>query len=220
MFNSDVLLVPVYQLWAQISVWLPKIILALLILVIGFFIAKLVYKTVVKLFGNKLDQAVRPLAMSIERAGYKVRVGHIIGWVIKWFIIVVAILIALDIVEFTIAKEFLYQIVNYVPNVIGAMVVLFGGFVLADFTKKIVKGSSHVLNFRSSAMLGSIARTAIIIFTFIVVLNILGVNLVIINALIIGLVAMISLAGGLAFGLGGTRHAEQAIEDIKRSMHK
>ena len=77
-----------------------------------------------------------------------------------------------------------------------------------------------MLNFGSAAMLGNIARTAILVFTFLVVLNLLGIGREIINILLIGFVAMIALAGGLSFGLGGRDAAAKAIEDTKKAMHK
>lgn len=220
MFNAEILLAPFYQLWAQIAVWFPKLLVALLVLVIGFFIAKVVYKAIVKLFGSKLDAVIRPFVGAVERAGYHVKVGHVIGWILKWFIIVSVVLLALDLLELSSARELLVSIVTYIPKVVGAIIVLLGGFVLADFVKKVTKASTKMLNVKSSAMLAALARTTIIVFTFLAALSLLGIGYVIINALVIGFVAMIALAGGLAFGIGGRDAAAQAIQDVKRALHK
>lgn len=220
MFQTEILLAPLYQLWAQVAVWFPKLLIALIVLAIGFFVAKIAYKAIVKLFGTKLDSAIRPFVGAVEKAGYHVRVGHILGWLVKWFVIIFTALVVLDILELATARELLMVVVGYIPNVIGAVVVLLGGFVLADFVKKVTRASTKMLNVKSASMLAALARTAIIIFTFMLALSMLGIGQVIINALVIGFVAMISLAGGLAFGLGGKEAAAKAIEDAKRSLHK
>lgn len=220
MFNAEILLAPLYQLWAQIAVWFPKLILALIILIFGFFVSNVVYKAIVKLFGKKLDSSIKPFTGAIERAGYHVKVGHIIGWIMKWFIIVFVVLVTLDILQLSSARGMLEDLVSYIPSVIGAIIVLLGGFVLADFVKKVTKASTKMMNVKSSSLLATLARTTIIAFTFLAALSLLGIGVVIMNALVIGLVAMIALAGGLAFGLGGRDAAAKAIENAKHALHK
>ena len=219
MFNTEILLAPFYQLWAQIAVWFPKLLVALIGLIFGFFVARVVYKTIVKLFGSKLDSAIRPLVGAVERAGYNVKVGHVIGWILKWFIIVAVVLLALDLLELSAARELLIVIVSYIPKVVGAIVVLLGGFVLADFVKKVTKASTKMLNVKSSAILANMARIAVIAFAVLLALDMLGLGQFF-EILFIGLIAMLSLAGGLAFGLGGRDAAAKSIENAKNAMHK
>lgn len=217
MINTELFINPFVEMWSQVALWLPKLIVALIVLAVGMMIARIVYKAVVKIFGSGLDSVVRPLVGAVERAGYQVRVGHIIGWIVKWFIIIFTVLVALDIVELQSARSLLTLIASYVPNVLAAIVVLFVGFILGDFVKKLVKGSTRMLNFKSAAMLGSLARTAVLVFTVLVVLDLLGLGRIF-QILLIGLVAMLALAGGLAFGLGGRDAARDAIEKAKQSM--
>ena len=219
MFNTEILLAPFFELWAQIAVWFPKLLLALVVLILGFFIARVVYKAIVKLFGSKLDAAIRPLVGAVERAGYHVKIGHVIGWILKWFIIVAVVLLALDLLELSAARELLVVIVAYIPKVVWAMIVLLGGFVLADFVKKITKASTKMLNVKSSAILANMSRFAVIAFSLLLALDMLGLGQFF-EILFIGLVAMLSLAGGLAFGLGGKDAAAKAIEDAKHALHK
>lgn len=219
--NVDIITQPFVDLWASLIEGLALLLPALIVLIIGIVIANLVYKAVVKLFAMaQLDGLVRPLAGAVERAGYQVRVGHIIGWLAKWFIIVASAILALDIMNLQSGRELLMGIVYYIPQVIIAILVLFVGFVLADFVKKLIIGSTKMLNFRSAAMLGNIARITIIVFAVLVALRTIGVASDLIYILFIGIVAMISLAGGLAFGLGGRDAAKDAIEKAKQGLHK
>ncbi len=211
---------PFVDLWASFVEGLSLLIPALLVLVVGIFVAKVVYKTFVKVFAaTKIDEMLKPLAGSLERAGYKLRVGHILGWLLKWFIIIASLLIALDILNLDGARGILTGIVAYIPQVIIAVIILFAGFLLGDFVKKVIKGSTKMLNFKSAAMLGNIARIAVIVFSLLLSLDLLGLGQFF-QILFTGFVAMVSLAGGLAFGLGGRDAAAKAIEEAKEALHK
>jgi len=214
---------PFVELWSAIAYSLPRIVLAIVVFLIGWIIASLVYKGVVKLVKSlKIDQALEPTGLSsaFQRAGHPLNVGKVIGFLVKWFIIIAFVVLALDLLELNSIKQLLMGIASYIPQVILAAFVLFVGFIVADFVKKLVSGSSKLLNFHSSALLGSITRIAILVFTILIVLNMLGIGDEIVNILFIGIVGMLSLAGGLAFGLGGRDAAAKAIEKFKHEIHK
>ncbi|MCA9352510.1 hypothetical protein KC866_03970 [Patescibacteria group bacterium] len=219
--NVEVLTQPFADLWASFVEGFALLVPALIVFAIGIFVGKIVYKALVKLFAaTKIDELVKPLAGAVERAGYKLRIGHIIGWLAKWFVIIASLMIALDIMGLDSTRGLLMGIIAYIPQVIIAVLVLFAGFLLADFVKKLIKGSTKMLNYRSAAMLGNVARVSIVVFTFLIVLNLLGIGREVVNILLIGFVAMLALAGGLAFGLGGRDAAAKAIEDAKRNFHQ
>lgn len=221
--NTEMYTQPFVELWTSVAVSLPRIILAILIFVIGWMLAHGIYKGIVKLFKEaKVDEALEPtgLTKAFEKAGYKLNIGAVIGFLVKWFVVIAFLILGLDILGLETTKGLLVGIVSYIPQVILAAFVLFIGFVAADFAKKLVIGSSKMVNFKNSGTIGSVTKVAILVFTILVVLNMLGIGRDIINTLFIGVVAMISLAGGLAFGLGGRDAAAQAIEDAKKALNK
>lgn len=220
MFSLEMFTGPFMSIWSQVQNFVPKLLGAFVVFIIGMIIAKALYKIIVKAFGSKMDDMVRPLAGIVERAGYKLRLGHIIGWLIKWLIIIVTLMVSLDILDLDRVQVFLEGIVAFIPQVIIAAFVLFAGYVLGDFVKKLIKASTKMLNFKSAAMLGTLARTVVIVFACIIALNQVGIGTAIINTLVTGFVAMVAIAGGLAFGLGGRDAAKEAIEDAKKAMHK
>lgn len=221
--NSEFYTRPFVELWTTVAVGLPKILVAILVFIIGWILSHLIYKGVVSLIKSlKIDRALQPtgLAKAFARSGYPLNVGRVIGFLVKWFILIAFLMLSLDLLGLESTRDLLGGIVAYIPQVILAAFVLFIGFIVADFVKKLVAGSSKMVNFKSAGLLGSIARVAILVFTFLIVLNMLGIGSQIINTLFIGVVAMLALAGGLAFGLGGRDAAARTIEDIRQSMHK
>jgi len=219
MFTKEMFLNPFVVLWSQTMAVLPKLIVAIIIFVFAWFVAKIVYKVVVKI-ANKihLDDAVKPFIGAMERSGYKFSLGRVIAFLVKWFIIIAGLIIALDILQLQGTKIILIGLISYIPQVIISVFILLAGVSLAEFTKKVVQGSAAFLNVKSATFLANIARTIIIIFTVLITLDLLIPNSVIINTLFTGVVFMLALAGGLAFGLGGKDAAKEAIEDMKHLM--
>lgn len=221
MFTKEMFLSPFAELWNGIVTILPKLVIAIIIFTIGWLIAKIIYKVIVK-FGKKLklDEAVKPMAGAFEKAGYTLSIGKTIAFLVKWFIVIGSLVVSLDLLGLQTTKGLLTGIIAYIPQVIIAIFVLIAGVALANFVKKIIKGSTAVLNVKSAGFLANLARIALIIFTVLISLNVVGFNSEIINILFMGAVAMSAIAGGLAFGLGGQKAAAEAIEDMKKSMHK
>ena len=98
-----------------------------------------------------------------------------------------------------------------------AAVILAVAFLVANFVYAVVKGSTKVAGIVSATLLATVAKWAIVIFGFLAALVQLGIASSLINTLFIGLVAMLALAGGLAFGLGGK---DEAAAILKRLRHE
>lgn len=221
MFTKEVFLSPFADLWNGIVAVLPRLVVAVVIFTIGWLIAKVVYKAIIKVGKKlKLDEAVKPMAGAIEKAGYSLKIGKSIAFLVKWFIVIGSLIIALDLLNLGTTKGLLAGIISYIPQVIIAIFVLVAGIALANFIKKLIKGSTSVLNVKSAGFLANLSRITLIIFTVLISLNVIGFNSEVINILFMGAVAMIALAGGLAFGLGGQKAAAEAIEDVKRTINK
>ncbi len=221
MLTKEMLLNPFIVLWRQTVILLPKILLALIVFILGWFIAKLVYRLIVKISKKiKLDDAMKPIAGAMERSGYHFSLGRVIAFLVKWFIIIAFLIVALDILHLQGTKIILISLINYIPQVVISILILLAGVALADFTKKLVLGSALFFSVKSATFFANLAKVVLIVFTVLVSLDILIPNSAIINTLFTGVVFMVALAGGLAFGLGGKEAARDAIEDMKESMKK
>lgn len=219
---GEILLQSLQNLWLGVADFVPKLLLAVVVFIIGWLIAELIKKGIAKLLeALKVDQllAATGLEKMIEKAGYKLHAGLFIGWLVKWFIIIVFLVASLQIVGLTQVNMFLNEVVLvYIPKVIVAALVLLIASVVADLARKVIAGSAKAAGVSHAKMLGTVAHWAIWIFAFIIALAQLGIATQFIYILFIGVVSMLSLAGGLAFGLGGKEAAKESLAKMQDSL--
>jgi hypothetical protein len=221
---GNVLLMSLQNLWIGVISFVPALILAIVIFLIGWLIASLIGKAVAHLISLlKLDSLLARTGVdaTLSRAGFRLNSGAFIGGLVKWFIILVFLVASLDILGLTEVTLFLRQVVLvYLPNVIVAAFILLAGSVLADLANKVVRGGAAAANAKDSNFLGSVSKWAIWIFTILIALSQLGIASQLIQILFIGVVAMMAIAGGLAFGLGGKEHASRALDRVGSMIRK
>jgi hypothetical protein len=210
-----------YQtIWVEVSSKLPSILAALLILFIGYVIAVGVKGLIVGLAQKlQIDAAVASTGAGdiVNRAGYKLNTGLFIGTLVKWFIIIVFFVAALDVLNLNQATEFLSQVVlGYLPRVLVATIILFAAVVIAQAVEKFIVASARIARFGEPAFLAKFAKIAILVFAVLAALNELQVATELVQMLFGGLVFAMSLALGLSFGLGGKEAASRYIESNTR----
>jgi small-conductance mechanosensitive channel len=155
----------------------------------------------------------------LHKAGFALNTGAFIGGLVKWFVIVVFLVTALDVLGLQAVNRFLTDVVlGYIPQVIVATLILVVAAVLADLAQKVLAGGARALDSKSSAFVGGIARWAIWIVAILAALNQLGIAGGMMQTLFTGLVAMLALAGGLAFGLGGKDAAARYLEKLRSDI--
>lgn len=202
--------------------FVPNLLVSVLIFVIGWIIASVVGRVLAQLIGAlKLDNALRGIGLdhTLRRAGMELNSGVFIGQLVRWFVIVVFLIASLQIVGLTQVNEFLRDVVlGYLPNVIVAALILLVAGVVADATQRVVTSSAKAAQVHSAALLGGVARWAIWILALITAMAHLGIAPQFMQILFTGVVAMLALAGGLAFGLGGREAAARYIERLREDI--
>ncbi|MDI6778410.1 MAG: hypothetical protein QMD77_04450 [Patescibacteria group bacterium] len=209
------------NLWDRFINFLPSLVGAVLVFVAGWIVAVALGKVVehiVKML--KVDDVMEKAGTKarFEKAGVRLDVAKFLGGLVKWFLILVFLMAATDILKLVQVTTFLNSIVLYLPNVVVAAVILAVAFLVANFVFAVVKGSTKVAGLISAMLLATVAKWAIVIFGFLAALIQLGIAASLINTLFIGLVAMLSLAGGLAFGLGGKDEAASILKKIRQEI--
>jgi hypothetical protein len=201
--------------------FLPDFFVAVIVLVVGWILAvalaKLVKQVLVSL---KIDEAVDRMGLDhiSARAGMKLTVSGTIAWLIKWFLLVVFFLTAADILHLDQISVFLNQALLYIPSVIAAAGILLVGTLLARFLSKLVRHSVAAAGLSSGDFLGAVTQWSIMIFAILATLDQLKVAQAFVQTLFTGIVVMIAIAGGLAFGLGGREQASRVLDKIARDV--
>ena len=201
--------------------FLPTLLGALLVLVAGWVMAVTLGRLVEKMIEELgVDSAMRKMGLSgkTSKSGLNLNVASFIGGLLKWFLVLVFLMAATDILHLEQVTVFLNRIILYLPNVLVSVVILTAVFLLGNFIYHIVKGSTRAAGVMSATLLATISKWAIIIFGFFAALIQLGVADSLVNTMFIGLVGMISLAGGLAFGLGGRDEAQLILKKVREEL--
>ncbi|HEX8946785.1 MAG TPA: hypothetical protein VF829_01045 [Candidatus Paceibacterota bacterium] len=202
--------------------YLPNLIIAIIIFVIGWLIGAGVGRIVAQVIDSlRLDQALRAAGVErvVERAGFKLSAGKFLGALVKWFFIIVFLVASLNVLHLTEVNIFLRDIVlGYLPQVIVAVLILLVAAMLAEVAERIVSGSAKAARLASAGLLGSITRWAIWIFAILAALSQLQVAPLFVQTLFTGIVIALSLAVGLSFGLGGQQAAARYIEHVREQI--
>lgn len=218
---ADVLTMSFQGLLSGIVQFVPNLVVAVIIFVIGWLVGAGLGRLVAQVIGSlRVDQALRAAGVErvLDRAGFKLNSGAFVGALVKWFFIIVFLLASLDVLQLTDVTVFLRTVVlGYLPQVIVAVLILLVAAVIAEAAQRVVVGAAKAAGMQSANFLGTIARWAIWVFAILAALDRLGIS-PLVQTLFTGVVVALSLAFGLAFGLGGQQAAARAIEKIERDM--
>jgi len=220
---ADVLKSSFQDLWLGVVNFIPGFLAAVVIFLVGWLIAVLLGRLVAQIIKTiKLDVALRSAGFDkvVEKSGFTLNSGNFLGALVRWFFIIVALVAALDILKLTAVTDYLSQVVlGYLPKVIVAAIILLVSVVIAAAIQKLVVSSAKAANIPSANVLGEIAKWAIWLFAFMFALSQLEILNSFIQPLFIGVIAAISLALGLSFGLGGRDAAAKYIDKVKGEIN-
>jgi hypothetical protein len=203
---------------AQIMGFLPQLLGAIFIVLVGALIAWALRLVVEKLIAAvKIDDLLKRLQVSamFKKAGMNLHVGKLLSWIVKWFVIILFIIAAADVLGWGQVTLFLGEVVAYLPNVLISVVILLVGIVLGSFVYDVVTTAVKTAKLGGASLLAGISKWSIFVFAFIAAMQQLGIATSLLQILTTGLVAMLALAGGLAFGLGGQEHAKKFLGRLK-----
>jgi len=218
----DVLTASFQDLWVGVALFVPNLVVAVIIFILGWIVGTIVGRGIHQLFKSiKVDEALKKTGADemMHRGGMNLDSGAFVGGLVKWFIIVVFLIASFDVLGLEQVNQFLREVVlGYLPRVIVAVLVLLVGGVLGDAMQRIVVTSARAAHVRSSAMLGAITRWSIWIFAFLAALYHLGIAAVFTQTLFTGFIVALALAIGLSFGLGGQDAAAHFISRMREEM--
>lgn len=209
------------ELWIDVVRFAPVIASAFVVFVLGWIVAVALGKAVTRLAQVvQLDKLFSQFGVmeQMKKAGLDWKVSTLLGGLVRWFFIIVAFLAAVDLLGLQELSNYISSILLYMPNIIVAALILLVAAVLANFLEKLVMASVKATEVGPAQLVGTVVRWSVWGFAILAALSQLGIANALIEILFMGLVAMLAIAGGLAFGLGGQGVAREVLEKLKNDL--
>ena len=211
----------VQDLVAGLINFIPALAGALIVFFIGWFVSVVVGRVVAdvlkRLRFNQIFERGN-WKEALAKADVKVDPSGFIGAIFKWVLTIVFLLAAVEILGLDQVAVFLQGVLAYLPNVIAAALIFVVAVIIADIVEKVLRTAVESTQVGYGHLVGVIVRWSIWVFAIIAILSQLGVAPVLLQTVFTGLVALVVLAGGIAFGLGGKEVAAEVLRDIVKKL--
>jgi len=209
------------SLWVGFIDFIPSLIGALLVFIIGWVVAvaigKLVAEVLKKIRFNQIFEKGN-LKTALEKAEIKVDASAFIGAIVKWVLLIAFLIAALQILGLNQLERFFVDVLNYLPNVVVAAFILVVAVIIADILEKIVRAAVEGVKVGYGQIVGAIIKWSIWIFAILAILLQLGIAEDLVKIIVQGVVAIAVIAGGIAFGLGGKEVAGEIVRDVREKL--
>jgi small-conductance mechanosensitive channel len=200
---------PVENALSTFLSYLPQLVGALIILIIGYIVAKVLQALVGRVLrGVGFDGWMERggIKQFFDRAQTNHTPATILGLLVFWFVFIIAITMAADALGIPQVSAVLGQLIAYIPSIIAAILILILAALLANFLSGIVRGAT------GSDLLASIARYAIIVYAVFAAITQLGIAVELTAPTFLIVLGAVALAAALAFGIGGREVARDILE--------
>lgn len=214
---GDVLLASINNAVLAIALFVPKFLAGLVILLIGVIVGAILKRVVVEVLKTlRVEAFLHKYGVPEMREEFSWT--NILGEIVRWFVIVVFLIPTAEVWDLPRITTVLNQVLVYLPNVFVAAVIALVGFVFARLTHDVILASAKGVDPNTASTAATVARWAVQVFVILAVLSQLGVAADLVRILFTGFVAMLAVAGGIAFGLGGQSAAKDVIEGVKKRL--
>ncbi|MCX5633370.1 MAG: hypothetical protein NTW93_06840 [Phycisphaerae bacterium] len=219
---GNLIVEPVRQMLTRILAYLPVLLGALIILIVGWIVAKAIKRLVdwlLKLirFDALADKA--GISEILKKGDLKTSAREVVSSIVYWLIMIMVLVMTVDALGLPKASDVLTSLFAYVPNVIAALLVLIVAMFLASFVSGIVRTAAANANLPKPGIFAGISRWAIIIFAVTIALEQLGIAPLLVSATFNIILGGIVFALALAFGLGGKDAAAKYIEELRKKRY-
>lgn len=214
---SQSLLAAMSALWAPIAAFIPRLFGALLVVAIGFVVAKVLDALLSKgLAKIGLDRLVTGTGTTklLGRAGIRAPISILIGKVVYWFVLLIFLVSAAESLGLARVSATLDMLALYVPKVFGAGLILLAGVLLAQLVSGLVRGAAEGVGLEYAGGLGRIAQGLVIIISISVAIGQLEVKTELLNYVIAIALISVGLAVALALGMGSRELVSQILAGI------
>lgn len=200
--------------------FLPNVLGALIVVLIGVIVAWAVKFVIVKgLSFIKIKKYTDAIGLD-NVFTQKVEITSLLGDLAKWTIIIAFLIPAFQVLNLDSVNDIIFGIISYIPDVIKAVVAIVVGAIVADLASRVIRSTAATIGTHTADIAADVTRWAIMFFVFLAALQQLNILSQLASTLTIGVVAFLVIAGGLAFGLGGKDAAASVIQDFRKRLPK
>lgn len=207
--------------WQNLTEMSPPVFWAGLVLLLGILVAKWIAAITVAFLNRiKLNQILKRMGLeeALSKIDASLNAPKFFGEIVKWFFIVLSLMASSEILGLTQFSQFLEKVIGYFPNVFISCLIFLVATFLVDFSQKIVVGTLEKEKITYSRFVGKWIGWAIWLFAILAILYQLQITPSLILTIFIGMVATISIALGIAFGLGGKDLAAKILKELEEKF--
>ena len=215
MNRIEVMLEPLRAFLVQVADFLPRLALALVVLIVGWLIAKMVRFAISRglrkvNFNVVTDRA--GIDGFLRDGGIRMDATDILAWLIYWIVILAALVVGFNMLGLAYVTDLLSRVLLFVPKVLVALLILAFGAYFAKFVGNAVSAYFRNVHMQDADLLGNLARYAILAFVVLIALDQVNVGGDIVRQTFLILLAGVVFALALAFGLGGRDWAAELLD--------
>lgn len=223
MEQVDIFVASLATFWTQLASFVPQLIAALLLLFIGWILAKVARTGVRRLLtALKFDKITEKSGLEafMQHAELELSLAGVIGNLVYWLIILVMIVTVANSLGLQMVADLFNKVVLYIPNVIVAILVLVFGIILARFINRLVFAWLNNMEFDGALTVSTFSEYAMIVFVFFIAMEQLQIASELLTAAFIIAFGAVGLAFAIAFGMGARDWASRVIEKITDNSKK
>ena len=199
---------------SQIFSYVPSIFVAAILIVVGYQLAKLLAPVVESLLLSVgLEKATEKLFSTADSRTSKYSVSELFGQIVRWLIMIIFFIEAVNLLNLAILSNIGNSILQYLPLVVSAIIIMGGGIILASWVERLI--TKHSPKQKTVAL---IIKILIIVLAVFMTLSQLGFAQDIVNLAFVILMAGAAVAFAIAFGLGGRNFAANRLAKLEKKL--
>ncbi len=213
--------------WSQVSStllsFIPNFLGAVVVFVLGILIAVWGKRLIEELLrAVRLEDVANRSGFNgwMKRADIRLSATELVGEIVRWILLLVFFVAAMDILGLKVVSGVLGQVLGYIPNVIAAALVLGAGYLVANFVDGLVRGAFATIDHDSAKTVGRLARWVVVVVAFFAAIDQLKIAPRLIDTFFQGLTWTLVLVIGLSVGLGAKDFVAKLLDDWYKKLHK
>jgi hypothetical protein len=219
----DIFVASLNEFWMQIATFVPKLLAVIVILFLGWVVAKLARAGILRLLRFAHFDSIAQksgLESFLQQGDVQLTLSGIISEIVYWLVILMFVITGANMLGLNEVSGILIGLAGYLPHIIIAILVLIFGTLLARFINRLVFAWLHSIKFQGALLVSTSAEYLVQVFVLFVALEQLNIGTQLLTALFVIVVGAVFLALAIAFGLGGKEWAAKVIQDMQENTKK